>query len=1180
MQQEGEIDNLDDFDQDEGETENWNDNLQTEQMFPPEINGFESELQNTERKIIGGRKSDKSSKLNKKKVAPHENSPELSSAHQSELTKSKKNINSNSKGSKMSKSLLTSSLHTKNNPSEDQLLPVSRKANKEEKCKRPDSNLRRSRAILPCKFGETGMISQTPQGFSLKKFMEENEKKNNEVTQKIEAEKLSTESDDDPDLDLSSKRFLCRVHDKKRIRWDLFIMLCAIWNSIQIPYSIAFSPDSDAGAFNIAVNLIMDSFFIVDIIFNFRTTYLDQESGIEVGSSNKICLQYIKGRFWIDLVSSLPTDIILLAFNPSSNIETTLILLKLLKLIRLTRLSRVITYLNFKSNVKMSLRLFQLIFFLLLYFHLIACFWFYIARDNKRWIPPYDENNENSDIYESGSFSQYLTSIYYSILLLAGNDMMPQGEQQIIFLSIALFAAAIINANIFGNIAVLLQQIYRKSAQFQEKVENATSTMKNLNVPENLSKRIQEYLTETQSTLDQQTEFDNFLNILSPSLRIEVTKHIFHESLLSMEVFDKNEDVINLIIHDLHTVLYFPENEICRQGSYGKELYFLAKGEVDVFVRDENQQNKFIQTLNPGEYFGEVALLKDCARTATVRSQGYSTCASLDSQTFEKLLDTYSFVKKTMEKKIHEKYQDRWRKFVKRSLRNVEFLEQKVPEDLIEELSYKMQFKNISKTDYLFKSGTPCRSIIIIVSGRVEILIMNNNNGNESYLDTLYSGCTIGSYSVLNNDDYCTSCKALTDVTYLTLDFTVLEQLRVIFEELDDNMCEYEDYIENHQLPYCDYKLHRGIDWDITPIQKFQNGINRIIRIVKSYKSNTFTNLLKKVQDRIKKERNLKIKRVKNKIIKANPQNFEEKMEKLILEQSIQLQKLTEIVTKQTTEITKLQKYQHYQCNTCGTINGMDNSDMRMSAVHHVGISKTPQLLKRQSITQERSGSYSHKRLEAIRETSNSKRRHTSNNQINKLIFNNKKKNDSINRVQEPSSDNSLTSFKNLGDPEDFNEIKNLISPPIEGSSKFQIHEKDNQQINDDNPSESKIIKPEGILSNPSSLTKSRLRTSLRPDSHNEISVEVPEEEESISSDKSIKKTHQKKQDGPELPILGSGLQSINSKNKSERRNPAVAMNAEDEAMKIFSSFNSDVQRVNHETDSFREIFSTPEPKD
>lgn len=271
-------------------------------------------------------------------------------------------------------------------------------------------------------------------------------------------------------------------------------------------------------------------------------------------------------------MASLPTDIIRLIFDPNPEVKTTLVMLKLLKLIRLARLSRVITYLDLKSNVKMSLRLGKLIFFLILYLHLIGCFWFYLARQDQEWRPPY-EYDDVTEIYEESPFFQYITSLYYSVLLLAGNDMGPQGSVQIIVATVLIFAASIINANIFGNIAVLLQQIYRKSSNFQEKLENANSTMNNLNVPNHLQKTIQKYLTSTQSTLDQQTEFDKFLSMLSPSLRIQVTKHIFHAALLSNSIFEGKVEIIDHVLHDLDTMLYFPENEICRQDTVGKEFY-------------------------------------------------------------------------------------------------------------------------------------------------------------------------------------------------------------------------------------------------------------------------------------------------------------------------------------------------------------------------------------------------------------------------------------------------------------------------------------------------------------------------------------------------------------------------------------------------------------------------------
>lgn len=165
-----------------------------------------------------------------------------------------------------------------------------------------------------------------------------------------------------------------------------------------------------------------------------------------------------------------------------------LVALKMFKLIRLARLSKVITYLNFQSNVKMSLRLGKLIFLLILYLHLVCCFWFYLVAEDKIWVPPLYTSGDSEAFYNEAAIYQYIISLYYSVLLLAGNDMFPQRYYEVIFTTIMIFASFIINANIFGNIAVLLQQIYRKSSNFQEKLETATSTMKNINIPIKLQK--------------------------------------------------------------------------------------------------------------------------------------------------------------------------------------------------------------------------------------------------------------------------------------------------------------------------------------------------------------------------------------------------------------------------------------------------------------------------------------------------------------------------------------------------------------------------------------------------------------------------------------------------------------------------------------------------------------------
>lgn len=50
--------------------------------------------------------------------------------------------------------------------------------------------------------------------------------------------------------------------------------------------------------------------FLLDIFIAFRTTYFDIHSGEEVFSGKKTAISYMKSRFFIDFVSTVPVDTI------------------------------------------------------------------------------------------------------------------------------------------------------------------------------------------------------------------------------------------------------------------------------------------------------------------------------------------------------------------------------------------------------------------------------------------------------------------------------------------------------------------------------------------------------------------------------------------------------------------------------------------------------------------------------------------------------------------------------------------------------------------------------------------------------------------------------------------------------------------------------------------------------
>jgi len=135
--------------------------------------------------------------------------------------------------------------------------------------------------------------------------------------------------------------------------------------------------------------------FIIDIFINFRSSFINS-IGDEISDPKHIAKNYIKG-FWIDLISVLPFDTIV---GKNSNLSL-LKLFGLLKVVRVLRLGRIINYLNIREDSKMTLKLGNLIFFLILYIHCLACLWYYVVTftQDPIWIPPLDYLFVETDLY-------------------------------------------------------------------------------------------------------------------------------------------------------------------------------------------------------------------------------------------------------------------------------------------------------------------------------------------------------------------------------------------------------------------------------------------------------------------------------------------------------------------------------------------------------------------------------------------------------------------------------------------------------------------------------------------------------------------------------------------------------------------------------------------------------------
>jgi CRP-like cAMP-binding protein len=95
-------------------------------------------------------------------------------------------------------------------------------------------------------------------------------------------------------------------------------------------------------------------------------------------------------------------------------------------------------------------------------------------------------------------------------------------------------------------------------------------------------------------------------------------------------------------------------------------------------------------------------------------------------------------IKEALNTYISIQYNDKWRKFQKRALRNIDYLNATVPDKVLEEITYRFEQLTVTQDSIVFRAGTPCKDIYVISSGEVDVYVFNNNK--ETYLDTLYTG--------------------------------------------------------------------------------------------------------------------------------------------------------------------------------------------------------------------------------------------------------------------------------------------------------------------------------------------------------------------------------------------------------------------------------------------------------
>ncbi len=94
---------------------------------------------------------------------------------------------------------------------------------------------------------------------------------------------------------------------------------------------------------------------------------------------------------------------------------------------------------------------------------------------------------------------------------------------------------------------------------------------------------------------------------------------------------------------------------IIREGDVANSLYVLLDGRVRVYVSDEEGKEFVLNTLGPGDYMGEYALLDDETRTASVEAEETVSCLVLQKEAFGRMLARHDSMRQQLTRNLVER---------------------------------------------------------------------------------------------------------------------------------------------------------------------------------------------------------------------------------------------------------------------------------------------------------------------------------------------------------------------------------------------------------------------------------------------------------------------------------------------------------------------------------------------
>ena len=458
--------------------------------------------------------------------------------------------------------------------------------------------------------------------------IDKNNKKNNKI---IAGDKfrflyrggLVLDSNDENESDEDHEQIGYLINPESTIIYiyDLLICFGVFYSLLYIPYELAkyFCPcNFQYNLINKGINIIIDLLFIIDLVINFFHKYYEKEEKIIFHFNIKIIYKYIFGWFFIDLLSSVPINIIL--FFNCRNYQTLIYhtyekgsIIDILFFLRCFKAIKIFKILSRKKNQLMTKiiekctdnillgNIFEIlndILFVFIGLHIISCSYIFIG---KHTFPGWIHKNE---LQNSSFWNLYMISIYYIITTLTTvgyGDISPDSLIEIIFRVILLAFGIVGYSWLISSISNGINKENFASINFANEcqiLEEIRMTYKKL--PYKLYSNIINHLKHKHFY---QKKYDKHLlfNSLPYSLKNNLIVSMYNYQLEKFHFF-KNISNSNFLVDILtcfSPISALKGDILLRENDLIEEMYFVKEGKLSLEVsiniaNPEESINKYL----------------------------------------------------------------------------------------------------------------------------------------------------------------------------------------------------------------------------------------------------------------------------------------------------------------------------------------------------------------------------------------------------------------------------------------------------------------------------------------------------------------------------------------------------------------------------------------------------------